>query len=212
ALKELNECIVDGSDVDLSCALPLWAKNYTKCCLVRIPFCVNFLPVTNVFKDSDSKVREEANNVMKTFSEKLKRQLASQIKLIMPYLLICEHDAYSGVVSAAKSVLDAMFSSTDKRILALIFCKEIILNECADLCLNTEKFLKTDAQEAPTDDYSKETKELCIQRLIVCSLKVLTSLVKSLDDENLESLDLSFRKSIFEQPKFWSIMKHKNGQ
>lgn len=133
-MKELQELIEKSDEKLVLTAWQCWPRLYSKVSLVRPNFCrfsilfrPFFISTFCFLQDADFKVREESHNVLDLFFRKLGRQIASQLKSVMPFWLLGEHDPFPSAAAAAKSSLQSAFPG-GKRLQALKFCKEAIIN------------------------------------------------------------------------------------
>lgn len=87
------------------------------------------------FQDGNFKVRELAHVTLGAFAQKLTRQIAGQLKSVVPYWLMGEHDPYQVAAQAAKQTFQDAFPA-GKRAQVLTFCKEAIVTVSLSLILS----------------------------------------------------------------------------
>lgn len=126
----------------------------------------------------------------------------------MPFWILGENDPYPLASSAAKSSLQNAFPGP-KRCQVLNFCKESIVQECADI-LYCEKSYKLEASSSKDDPESNSATEMKLNRLFSSSLQSLTSLLNELGDEDTVLLTDLIRERYLNQTKFWNVGKNKN--
>jgi hypothetical protein len=164
ALSELDAAFADLPDAQVAPCVTVWAAAYGKLC-----------------NDVDRNVRTQANISMLTLAKRAGRELAPQLKLLLPPMLVSQYDQAPEVADAARKAFEVAFVTPVKRTNALAFAADALAEHVRDTieqfyneCGGMERAL-ANAETPPSAD---DTQSLAVQ--VACDLRVAELSVRTL--------------------------------
>ncbi|EDO46720.1 predicted protein [Nematostella vectensis] len=186
AMQEFTELCKKSSSDAIEGVLPYWPRLFNKLAV-----------------DTDHRVREATQDAMEQLMFRVGRGLAPHLKSVISIWMSAQFDTYAPVSSAAQRSFQAAFAP-EKQKSAIVFCKEVLCEFVKDNLLNQTASTLSDPKYVAEED--RESK---YNRTISSSLLVLGHLISTCtDDINMQMID-SYR-DIFDQKKFWKLIKHKS--
>ncbi|KAJ3333852.1 listerin E3 ubiquitin protein ligase 1 [Blyttiomyces sp. JEL0837] len=173
----------------------------------------NFLPawpkiLGRLGIDADRKIRENTFACHSILVQNLKKELAPLLKEIIGVWLCAHYDASKEVVRLAQESFQviALSAFSNKRVDVLSFCNKSILEFVADNLFQQTPETLSDARYTSEEDMQAK-----YHRLLASSVMVLDMLYKSLPADKLEASSSEFA-NIFENPKFWELLRSPSAQ
>ena len=144
-------------------------------------------------------MREQACSALGVIAGLLGRQLAPQLKALMPPWLCCKCDAQHDVRRAATAAFAAAFPTPDKFGGALNFCREELVRSLAERAL-------TPAPPKPSDKEEAAEVQEQHERAVASALQALAALILGVPDAGREPLSLLLETPL---PQLWRLAAHK---